>query len=36
MSYFNKFPKLIYDINGDGEVALFTHILKRVKLNSVS
>ena len=36
MSYFSKFPKLVYDINGDGEVALFTHILKRVKLNAVS
>ena len=36
MSYFNKFPKLIYDIKGNGEVSLFTHILKRVKLNAVS
>jgi len=36
MSYFSKFPKLIYDIKGNGEVSLFTHILKRVKLNAVS
>ena len=36
MSYFSKFPKLIYDIKGNGEVSLFTHILKRVKLNAVA
>ena len=33
MSYFSKFPKLVYDIKGNGNDALFTHILKRVKLH---
>lgn len=30
--YFSKFPKLNYDIKGDGNLSQFTHILKRVKL----
>lgn len=34
MSYFSKFPQLIYDIKGNGNLSLFTHILKRVKLNA--
>ena len=32
--YFSKFPKLNYDIKGDGNLSQFTHILKRVKLSS--
>ena len=36
MAYFSKFPKLVYDIKGDGNDALFTHILKRVKLHSAA
>ena len=36
MSYFSKFPKLVYDIKGNGNDALFTHILKRVKLHSAA
>ena len=32
--YFSKFPKLNYDIKGDGNLSQFTHILKRVKLDS--
>ena len=36
MTYFSKFPKINYDIKGDNNLKLFTHILKRVKLHSVA
>ena len=32
--YFQKFPQLFYDIKGNGELSIFTHIMKRVKLNA--
>ena len=32
MSYFNKFPVLPYDANGDGTVTIVTNILKRIQL----
>ena len=28
--YFSKFPKLNYDIKGDGNLSQFTHILKEL------
>jgi len=31
MSYFNKFPKMIYDMKNDGNYKLLPDILKRVK-----
>tara|TARA_S200000501_G_scaffold24753_1_gene21460 strand:- start:485 stop:1021 length:537 start_codon:yes stop_codon:yes gene_type:complete len=34
MSYFSKFPKLFYDIKANGELSVYTHILKRVKLHA--
>ena len=32
--YFNYFPKIVYDIKGDGEVKLVTNILKRLMLRT--
>ena len=32
--YFQKFPQLFYDIKGNFELSIFTHIMKRVKLNA--
>ena len=34
MSYFNKFPVVPYDVNGDGTVVIVTNILKRVRLRA--
>ena len=34
MAYFEKFPKIYYDNNGDGKYKLMTDILTRVKSNS--
>ena len=34
MSYFNKFPVVPYDVNGDGTVVIVTDILKRVRLRA--
>lgn len=38
MSYFSRFPKIPYDISGNGEFKVFTHLMKRVKVraNTVS
>ena len=30
--YFSKFPNILYDIKGDGNVKLVTNLLKRVKV----
>ena len=30
MSYFNKFPVVPYDVNGDGTIVIVTDILRRV------
>ena len=32
--YFQQFPKLEYDINGDGNVKLATDIFRRIKVRS--
>ncbi len=32
--YFNYFPKIVYEIKGDGEVKLVTNILKRLMLRT--
>ena len=32
MSYFDKFPKIYYDANGDGKYKVMTDIISRVKL----
>ncbi len=34
MSYFDKFPKIYYDANGDGKYKVMTDILSRVKLTA--
>ena len=34
MSFFNRFPLIVYDIKRDGNYKLVTNILKRVKLRS--
>ena len=34
MSYFDKFPVIPYDVNGDGTVVIVTDILKRVRLRA--
>lgn len=34
MSYFKRFPKIQYDVNGDGQQQLVTNITKRIAMNS--
>ena len=34
MSYFNKFPVVPYDVNGDGTVVIVTNILKESQTQS--
>ena len=34
MSYFDKFPLLVYDAKGQGNYKLVTDILRRVKLRT--
>lgn len=34
MSYFRRFPKIQYDVNGDGQEQLVTNITKRIAMNS--
>ena len=34
MSFFNKFPKMSYDIKGNGNFKLVTDIIRRVKIKS--
>ena len=34
MSYFDKFPLIVYDIKGDNKFKLLPDILRRVKLRS--
>lgn len=34
MSYFRRFPKIQYDVNGDGQTQLVTNITKRIAMNS--
>jgi len=34
MSYFNKFPLMAYDVNGDKKYKLVTDIIKRVKIRN--
>ena len=35
MAYFQNFETLIYDVVGDGNPKLFTHLLRRVKINDL-
>ena len=35
MAYFANFERLVYDVVGDGNPKLFTHILRRVKINDL-
>ena len=35
MAYFQNFETLTYDVVGDGNPKLFTHLLKRVKINDL-
>ena len=35
MAYFQNFETLTYDVVGDGNPKLFTHILRRVKINDL-
>ena len=35
MAYFQNFETLVYDVVGDGNPKLFTHILRRVKINDL-
>ena len=32
--FFSKFPKLAYDIRGDGNLKIVTDLLRRVKIKS--
>ena len=34
MFYFNYFPTMLYDANGDGTAKLVTNIFKRVQLRA--
>ena len=35
MAYFQNFETLVYDVVGDGNPKLFTHLLRRVKINDL-
>ena len=35
MAYFQNFETLVYDVVGDDNPKLFTHILRRVKINDL-
>ena len=35
MAYFQNFETLTYDVVGDGNPKLFTHLLRRVKINDL-
>ena len=32
--YFSKFPNMLYDVTGNGNVKLVTNLLRRVKVRS--